>query len=102
MDNEFKDAHDHTTAVKFKATVTDIKGTCRANHKVGQELQLNCYDNGGLCGFFYHDVFPMLLGLQYGAGYPWWGDQKVVEIGCPDPYNQLTMTLEINPASEKE
>ena len=95
MENEFKDAPDHTTEAKFTATVTDLKGTCRARHRIGQRFELNCYDTGGLCGFFYHDLYPYLLGLQYGAVFPWWGDQKVVEIECPDPYNKLVVTLEI-------
>jgi uncharacterized repeat protein (TIGR04076 family) len=95
MDNKFKDAPDDTVGLKFKATVTSVQGICRANHKVGQQFEFNTYDCGGLCGSFYHDLYPYLLGLQYGAEFPWWGDQKIVEIDCPDPYNRLIVRLEI-------
>jgi uncharacterized repeat protein (TIGR04076 family) len=101
MENEFKEAPDDTMGLMFKATVTDLKGSCRANHRIGQQFQLNCYDTGGLCGFFYHDLYPYLLGLQYGAEFPWWGDQKLLEIECPDPYNKLVLLLE-RPAIPKK
>ena len=38
--------------IKFTATVTAQKGTCHANHKLGQKFELNCYESGGLCGYF--------------------------------------------------
>ena len=58
--------------VKFVATVTGQKGTCHAKHKLGQKFELNCYESGGLCGYFYHDVFPNLNVMQFGGKYPWW------------------------------
>ena len=45
---------------KFIAAITGLKGTCHANYNVGQQFELNCYVFGGLCGFFYHDIFPYL------------------------------------------
>ena len=53
--------------IKFVATVTGQKGTCHANHRSGQTFELNCYDPGGLCGFFYHDIFPYLSVMQVGG-----------------------------------
>ena len=47
--------------VKFIATVTGLKGSCHANHKAGQKFELNCYDSGGLCGFFIMISFPTLM-----------------------------------------
>ncbi len=56
--------------IKFIATVTGQKGTCHANHKLGQKFELNCYESGGLCGYFYHDIFPYLSVMQFGGKYP--------------------------------
>ncbi|MFP4037263.1 MAG: hypothetical protein ACLFUE_07065, partial [Desulfobacteraceae bacterium] len=55
----------------FRAEILDVKGECSAGHKKGDVLFLNCYDSGGLCGFFYHDVFPNLNVMQFGGKYPW-------------------------------
>ena len=53
--------------IKFVATVTSQKGACHANHKLGQKFELNCYEPGGLCGFFYHNIFPNLNVMQFGG-----------------------------------
>jgi uncharacterized repeat protein (TIGR04076 family) len=47
-----------------------------------------------LCGFLYHDVFPYLLMLQFGGGFPAdWGNPDVVEIDCIDRANTVTVEL---------
>ena len=80
---------------KFIGTVTAMKGTCNANHKVGQKFELNCYDSGGLCGFFYHDIFPNLSVMQFDGKYPWW-DKDSIEVECPDRYNVVSLKIEKN------
>lgn len=47
----------------------------------------------GLCGFFYHDIFPMILTLQFGGSFPWSSDPDVVEVECPDRMNAVKMEL---------
>jgi uncharacterized repeat protein (TIGR04076 family) len=79
--------------IKFIATVTGLKGSCHANHKAGQMFELNCYDSGGLCGFFYHDIFPNLNTMQFGGKYPWW-DKDLIEVECPDRYNTVSLKIE--------
>jgi uncharacterized repeat protein (TIGR04076 family) len=79
--------------IKFMATVTGAKGACHANHKTGQRFELNCYDSGGLCGFFYHDIFPYLSVMQFGGKYPWW-DKEQIEVECPDRYNTVSLRIE--------
>ena len=54
----------------FRAEVLEVKGDCTAGHKKGDVLSVNCYDSGGLCGFFYHDIFPNLSVMQFGASTP--------------------------------
>jgi len=78
---------------RFIATVTGMKGHCNAGHSVGQQFELNCYDPGGLCGFFYHDLFPYLTVMQFGGKYPWW-DQDTIEVECPDRYNVVSLKVE--------
>jgi uncharacterized repeat protein (TIGR04076 family) len=78
---------------KFRATVTGLKGTCNAHHKIGQTFELNCYDSGGLCGFFYHDIFPILSVMQFDGKYPWW-EKDSADVECPDRYNVLSLRIE--------
>jgi uncharacterized repeat protein (TIGR04076 family) len=78
---------------KIVATVTGLKGTCNAGHFVGEKLELSCHNPGGLCGFFYHDLFPTLSVMQFGGKYPW-GDPSSIELECPDRYNLLTVRLD--------
>jgi hypothetical protein len=35
-------------------TIKEVKGSCSAGHKVGDQFELSGYTSGGLCGFFYH------------------------------------------------
>ena len=81
---------------EIRATVAHVKGHCVAGHHAGETLALNCFDSGGLCGFFYHDIFPALETFQFGGKLPWWkGD--TVELQCPDPVNLVTIKLERSP-----
>jgi uncharacterized repeat protein (TIGR04076 family) len=89
-------AKDPGLGYKITATVTGLKGTCNAGHRVGETFDLCAHDPGGLCGFFFHDLFPSLQTFQFGGTMPWWqGD--VIELQCPDSYNLLTLQLERKP-----
>jgi uncharacterized repeat protein (TIGR04076 family) len=78
---------------KVTATILDVKRECSAGHKVGDTFEISCLNCGGLCGFFYHTIFPDLQTFQYGGNMPWWkGD--AIEVQCTDSYNQVTMRLE--------
>jgi len=74
------------------AEVISVKGACSAGHKVGDKLELTCWDCGGLCGFFYHDIFPNLSVMQFGGTYPWSSlDELILE--CPDRENVVTLRI---------
>lgn len=75
------------------ATVTGVKGACNAGHQKGETFEVSCHDPAGLCGFFYHDIFPTLSTFQFGGSLPWW-DGDVIEVQCPDPHNLVTLRLE--------
>jgi uncharacterized repeat protein (TIGR04076 family) len=75
-------------------TIKSIKGTCGAGHKLGDQIELSAHSSGGLCGFFYHDIFPYVLMLQFGGSFPpEWGEQDVIELDCMDKYNLVTIEL---------
>ncbi|MHA1209847.1 MAG: TIGR04076 family protein [Candidatus Freyarchaeota archaeon] len=75
-------------------TIKEVKGVCSAGHKVGDQIELSGYNSGGLCGFFYHDIFPYIIMLQFGGGFPpEWGDPDVVELECMDRINAVKIEL---------
>lgn len=75
-------------------TIKAVKGSCSAGHKVGDKLELSGHNTAGLCGFFYHDIYPYLIMLQFGGSFPAeWGDQDVVELDCMDKWNLVTIEL---------
>ncbi len=77
---------------KVIGTVTSVKGHCTRGHKVGDKFELSGHNTAGLCGFFYHDIFPTIIALQFGAQYPWGDpDRQIVE--CMDRRNAVTLEL---------
>lgn len=77
---------------KLVATVVGLKGQCNAGHKVGDTFELSCWNTGGLCGWFYHDIFPHLSALQFGGNFPWW-EGDAIELECPDRFNLLSIKV---------
>ena len=78
---------------KIVGTIKDVKGRCNAKHKKGDFIELSGHDSGGLCGFFYHDIFPSIITLQFGDTFPWSQNPDVVELECPDRYNVVKIEL---------
>ncbi|NVM05167.1 MAG: TIGR04076 family protein [Candidatus Helarchaeota archaeon] len=71
-----------------------VKGHCNAGHKKGDTMELSGHNTGGLCGFFYHDIFPYIIMLQFGGSFPKeWGDPDVVEMECMDKFNAVRIQL---------
>ena len=78
---------------KMVATVVDVKGQCSVGHKVGEKFEISCHNPAGLCGFFYHNIFPSLQTFQFGANMPWWHGEEIL-LHCPDSHNLVTIKLE--------
>ena len=78
---------------KVTGTILSVQGECACGHKAGDKFQLSCYTPNGLCGFFYHDIFPYVQMLQFGGKFPgdWGGD--VLEFACPDLVNATKIQL---------
>jgi len=81
---------------KIVATVIGVQGKCNAGHELGDQFEISTHNTGGLCGFFYHDLFPRLSVMQFGGKYPWWTEgQTVFEAECPDRKNLVTLELKV-------
>jgi len=85
-------ALDPNVGQKVVGEIISVKGTCSAGHKAGETFEISCHNPAGLCGWFYHDIFPNLMTFQFGGGLPWWqGD--TIQVQCPDSYNLVTVKL---------
>ena len=60
-------AKDPGIGFRVLTTVTGVKGHCNAGHQEGDTFEISCHNPDGLCGFFYHDIFPSLLAFRLGA-----------------------------------
>lgn len=79
---------------RIVGTIVGVKGCCSWGHKQGDKLELSGHNTGGLCGFFYHDILPYLIMLQFGGGFPpEWGDPNVIQLKCMDKHNAVTIEL---------
>ena len=80
---------------KIVGTIKKVKGVCHAGHKKGDKLDLSGHNTGGLCRFFYHDIFPYIIMLQFGGSFPaeWGGDPDVVTLECMDRFNVVRIEL---------
>lgn len=77
---------------KIIGNIKSVNGICNWGHKTGDRIELGSHNTGGLCGFFYHDIFPTIKLLQFGGQYPW-GDPDRVELECGDKDNPVTIEL---------
>ena len=85
-------AKDPGIGYRLKANIVSVKGECSAGHMAGESFEISCHDPAGLCGYFYHDIFPALPCFQFGGSLPWWkGD--TIELSCPDPDNLVVIRL---------
>ncbi len=80
---------------RVMATIKEVKGSCGWGHKVGDSFEISAHNTANMCGFFYHDIFPYIIMLQFGGGYPaeWGGDPNVVEMECLDRINAVKVEL---------
>jgi uncharacterized repeat protein (TIGR04076 family) len=73
-------------------TVTAVKGKCSWGHKVGDKIELSGHNNGGLCGVFYHDIYPYIVTLETGGSFPT-ENPDVMTLECMDRLNAVTLEL---------
>ncbi|MGA1840891.1 MAG: TIGR04076 family protein [bacterium] len=88
-------AYNDRVGYKVVGVIKKVKGFCKAGHKPGDEIELSGHGAGGLCGFFYHELFPYIIMLQFGGSFPieWEGDPDVINFECLDKKNAVTLEL---------
>ncbi len=75
------------------AEVIEAKGPCSAGHKKGDTIAMDCMNPGGLCGYFYYQIFPNMQTLENGGKMPWWESGSEFTAACPDPMNTITLKI---------
>ena len=75
------------------ARVVSQKGTCVANHKVGDEFLIGDATPSGMCSWVFYTVFPFVSTLQYNGSFPWEKDRETAIVACPDPANPVVFEL---------
>jgi uncharacterized repeat protein (TIGR04076 family) len=75
------------------AKVISQKGTCEAQHKVGDEFVIGEHTPPNLCSWAFYSLFPFAQVLQFGGSFPWEKDPNTATVACPDPTNPVVFEL---------
>jgi len=75
------------------AKVISQKGTCAAQHKVGDEFAIGEKTQSGMCSWAFYTLFPFAEVLQFGGSFPWEEDPNKTTVACPDPANPVVFEL---------
>ena len=82
-------AETYDVAVK----VISQKGTCDAEHKVGDQWIIGSNTPAGICLSAYNAVYPNARTLRFGGSFPWETDPDVSTVACPDAQNPVVFEL---------
>jgi len=75
------------------AKVVSQKGTCEAQHKVGDEFIIGEKTPPNFCSWAFCSIFPFAQVLQFGGSFPWEKDRNKTIVACPDPDNPVVFEL---------
>ena len=75
------------------ARVISQKGTCAAEHKVGDEWVIGSKTPDGMCTSAFNVVYPSAWVLMFGGSFPWETDADVATVACPDAENPVVFQL---------
>ena len=75
------------------ARVVSQKGSCVAEHKVGDEFLVADETPAGMCSWAFYAIFPFVTVLQFGGSFPWENDRDKATVACPDPANPVVFEL---------
>ena len=75
------------------AKVISQKGTCAAEHKIGDEFVVGDGVSPDLCSWAFHSLFPFAQVLQFGGSFPWEKDRNKATVACPDADNPVIFEL---------
>lgn len=75
------------------ARVVSQKGTCGAEHKVGDEWLIGHKSPEGICLSAFNSLFPDARVLMFGGSLPWETDPDTATVACPDAENPVVFEL---------
>lgn len=75
------------------AKVISQKGTCGAQHKVGDEFVIGEAIPPNFCSWAFHAIFPFAQVLRFGGSFPWEKDRNKTTVACPDAENPVVFEL---------
>ena len=76
------------------AKVISQKGTCSAEHKVGDEWFIKDKTPEGICLAAYNAIYPNALALICGGAFPWEEiNREGTTAACPDADNPVVFEL---------
>jgi len=75
--------------------VISQKGTCEAQHKVGDEwvIKKDGKTPKGICIYAFDALFPFSQVLMYGGSFPWEANLDITTVACPDAENPVVFEL---------
>ncbi len=73
--------------------VVSQKGTCGAEHKVGDEWVIGRKTPEGMCLSAFNTLLPYTRVLMFGGALPWETDPDVTTAACPDAKNPVVFEL---------
>ena len=79
--------------IPIKLTVVSHKGTCVAQHKVGDEFLCDGLTPQGVCVEAFHALYPSLWTMIMGGSFPWADEDGALRIVCPDANNPVLFEL---------
>ena len=79
--------------LKIIARVVSQKGTCAAEHKVGDESIIVDKTPSGLCSWAFYSILPFVAVFQFGGRFPWEKEPDKTTVACPDPGNPVVFEL---------
>ena len=66
------------------AKVISQKGTCAAEHKIGDEFAVGEQVPPDFCLWAFYSLFPFVQVLAFGGSFPWEKDKDRAIVACPD------------------
>lgn len=73
--------------------VISQKGTCAAEHKVGDEWVIGAKTPEGVCLSAFNALFSNVRVLRLGGTFPWSTDPDSVTAACPDAASPVVFEL---------
>ncbi len=90
---EAEGGNDMAERYEVVARVVSQKGTCSAEHKVGDEWVIGTKTPAGICLGAFGALYPNTRVLMFGGSFPWETGPDVSTIACPDLKNPVVFEL---------